>query len=84
MTKSIVSIVLVCVFCLPTFAQEIKLNVLYTNDLHSHFEPHFVPWVSKTRKVGGFANIAARVKKKKPPIQTLFISMPEIPLPAPM
>ncbi len=46
-------------------AKDRKLTVLYTNDLHSHLEPHIVPWVSKTRKVGGFANIATLVKKEK-------------------
>ena len=44
---------------------EKSLTILYTNDLHAHFEPHIVPWVSKTRKVGGFANIATLVKKEK-------------------
>ena len=47
------------------FAQEKKLTVLYTNDLHAHFEPQVVPWVDKTRKVGGFANIAKLVKREK-------------------
>ncbi|MFV0387644.1 MAG: bifunctional metallophosphatase/5'-nucleotidase [Pyrinomonadaceae bacterium] len=42
-----------------------QLTVLYTNDLHAHLEPFIVPWVSKTRKVGGFANIATLVKKEK-------------------
>lgn len=59
-------LLLIFAFLFPTaFAQEKKLNVLYTNDLHSHFEPHIVPWVDKTRKVGGFANVAALVKKEK-------------------
>jgi len=53
------------VFVQLTPAQEKKLTVLYTNDLHAHFEPHIVPWVDKTRKVGGFANVAALVKKEK-------------------
>ena len=53
------------IFVQQLAAQEQKLTVLYTNDLHAHFEPHIVPWVSKTRKVGGFANIAALVKKEK-------------------
>ncbi len=48
-----------------SYAQTNKLTILYTNDLHSHFEPHIVPWVSQTRKVGGFANIAALVKREK-------------------
>ncbi|KXK05439.1 MAG: metallophosphoesterase [Acidobacteria bacterium OLB17] len=42
-----------------------KLNVLYTNDLHSHFDPQIVPWADKTRPIGGFANIAALVKREK-------------------
>lgn len=53
------------VLSVSVWGQERRLTVLYTNDLHSHFEPHIVPWVDKTRKVGGFANIAARVKKEK-------------------
>lgn len=55
----------IIILSLFTFAQEKKLTVLYTNDLHSHFEPQIVPWVDKTRKVGGFANIAALVKREK-------------------
>ncbi|MEQ1924461.1 MAG: metallophosphatase, partial [Pyrinomonadaceae bacterium] len=47
------------------FGQEKKLTILYTNDLHAHLEPTIVPWVSKTRKVGGFANIATLVKREK-------------------
>jgi 5'-nucleotidase/UDP-sugar diphosphatase len=49
----------------PTLAQEKKLNILYTNDLHAHLEPFIVPWVDKTRPVGGFANIATLVKREK-------------------
>ncbi len=48
-----------------SYTQTKKITVLYTNDLHSYLEPHIVPWVSKTRKVGGFANIATLVKKEK-------------------
>ena len=46
-------------------AQEKKLNILYSNDLHAHLEPHIEPWISKTRPVGGFANIATIVKREK-------------------
>lgn len=42
-----------------------KLTILYTNDLHAHFEPQSINWISKTRKVGGFANIATLVKNEK-------------------
>jgi 5'-nucleotidase / UDP-sugar diphosphatase len=44
---------------------ERKLTILYTNDLHAHFEPQRLPHISETRNVGGFANIAAMVKKEK-------------------
>lgn len=46
-------------------AQEKQLTVLYSNDLHGHLDPHRVPWVSQTRLVGGFANIATIVKREK-------------------
>lgn len=46
-------------------AQDKKLTILYSNDLHAHLEPHIVPWVDKTRPVGGFANIATLVKNEK-------------------
>ena len=46
-------------------AQDRKLTILYSNDLHAHLEPHKVPWVSESRLVGGFANIATLVKREK-------------------
>lgn len=52
-------------FTHPVFAKDKKLTVLYSNDLHAHLEPFVVPWVDKTRPVGGFANIATLVKKEK-------------------
>lgn len=42
-----------------------SLTILYTNDLHAHVEPLKVGWISETRKVGGFANIATLVKQEK-------------------
>jgi len=42
-----------------------KFTILYTNDLHAHLEPQIIPWISKTRQVGGFANIATLVKQEK-------------------
>lgn len=67
MKKTFLLLVLVfqIAFASPLLAQEKKLNILYTNDLHAHLEPFIVPWVSKTRKVGGFANIATLVKREK-------------------
>ena len=65
--KYLLLLVIVLFAAFPAFskAKEKKLTILYSNDLHSHLEPHIVPWVSKTRKVGGFANIATLVKKEK-------------------
>jgi len=63
MKKFFSAFLLITLLSLVAAAQ--KLNVLYTNDLHAHFEPQIVPWVSTTRKVGGFANVAALVKKEK-------------------
>lgn len=67
MKKSYIAFFLTVLFFAATaaHAQQTKLTILYTNDLHSHFEPHVVPWVEKTRKVGGFANIATLVKREK-------------------
>ncbi|MFZ9695871.1 MAG: bifunctional metallophosphatase/5'-nucleotidase, partial [Chitinophagaceae bacterium] len=48
-----------------TNGQTKSFSLLYTNDLHSHLEPHTINWVSNTRPVGGFANIATLVKKEK-------------------
>lgn len=48
------------------FGQKNKsLTLLYTNDLHSNFEPMRVNWVDKNRNVGGFANISTLVKIEK-------------------
>ena len=44
---------------------EKKITILYTNDQHSHVEPHKVQWISTDRLVGGFANIATLMKKEK-------------------
>ena len=42
-----------------------QLNFLYTNDLHAHLQPHIEQWISKTRPVGGFANLATLIKEEK-------------------
>ncbi|MGQ2396077.1 bifunctional metallophosphatase/5'-nucleotidase, partial [Salmonella enterica] len=31
------------------------ITIYYTNDLHAHVTPEIIPYVSKTRPVGGFA-----------------------------
>lgn len=41
------------------------ITLFYTNDLHAHLEPQKIGWISDTRLVGGFANIATLVKQAK-------------------
>lgn len=65
MKKHFSVLFVILIFSFAVFAQEKKLTVLYTNDLHSHFEPQIVPWANKTRLIGGFANIATLVKREK-------------------
>lgn len=55
--------VFVGITSLSAFAQD--LTILYTNDLHAHLDPLKTAWISETRTVGGFANIATLVKKEK-------------------
>lgn len=42
-----------------------KLAILYTNDLHAQLDAQKIDWISKTRLVGGFADIASLVKSEK-------------------
>ncbi|MEZ5308839.1 MAG: bifunctional UDP-sugar hydrolase/5'-nucleotidase [Pyrinomonadaceae bacterium] len=63
--KPILLAILLFLSASAALAEQKKLNILYSNDLHAHLEPHIVPWVSTTRKVGGFANIATIVKREK-------------------
>ena len=66
MKKFVLAIAAVLVFVSAAVqAQQRDLTILYSNDLHAHLEPHKVPWVSETRLVGGFANIATLVKREK-------------------
>ena len=66
MKKFVLALAAVLVFSSAAVqAQQRDLTILYSNDLHAHLEPHKVPWVSETRLVGGFANIATLVKREK-------------------
>ncbi|HJM59808.1 MAG: multifunctional 2',3'-cyclic-nucleotide 2'-phosphodiesterase/5'-nucleotidase/3'-nucleotidase [Gammaproteobacteria bacterium] len=55
------------IFSLSFFSHsEIReINILHTNDLHSHLFPHIENWISESREVGGFANLATLVKQEK-------------------
>ncbi|MCG9528952.1 bifunctional UDP-sugar hydrolase/5'-nucleotidase [Providencia rettgeri] len=46
--------------------------IYHTNDLHAHVSPFKVPYISKDRQVGGFANIASVVKDAKNKEQGVF------------
>tara|TARA_B100000959_G_scaffold205479_1_gene215386 strand:+ start:246 stop:1778 length:1533 start_codon:yes stop_codon:yes gene_type:complete len=48
-----------------SFTEIREINILHTNDLHSHLFPHIETWISDTREVGGFANLATLVKQEK-------------------
>ncbi len=63
--RIIVFIVLQAALVPAAYSQERKLTVLYTNDLHAHFDAQLVPWADKTRLIGGFANIATLVRRAK-------------------
>jgi 2',3'-cyclic-nucleotide 2'-phosphodiesterase (5'-nucleotidase family) len=63
---SIVSVLLIQIALFsPSLAQDKKLTILYTNDLHAQVDPAIVPFISKTRPIGGFANVATLVKRQK-------------------
>lgn len=51
------------------------ITIYHTNDLHAHVSPFKVPYISKDRQVGGFANIASVVKDAKNKEQGVFSLM---------
>ena len=48
-----------------TFCEVKELTILHTNDLHAHLFPRIAPWISESRKIGGFANLATLVTQEK-------------------
>lgn len=48
------------------------ITIYYTNDLHAHVTPEIIPYVSKTRPVGGFAPISKIVKDAKAKEKDVF------------
>ncbi len=51
------------------------ITIYYTNDLHAHVTPEIIPYVSKTRPVGGFAPISKIVKDAKAKEKDVFSLM---------
>ncbi len=59
-------ILTICIlYCLSLSAHAQELTILYTNDIHGHFEPLKTAWISDTRLVGGMANLATMVRNEK-------------------
>lgn len=52
------------------------ITIYYTNDLHAHVSPEIVPYISKTRKIGGFAAISKIVKDAKSKNKDVFSLTP--------
>lgn len=48
------------------------ITIYYTNDLHAHVTPEIIPYVSRTRPVGGFAPISKIVKDAKAKEKDVF------------
>lgn len=48
------------------------ITIYYTNDLHAHVTPEIIPYISKTRPVGGFAPISKIVKDAKAKEKDIF------------
>ena len=65
MLKKITESLLIFLFSLQAFAEVKELTILHTNDLHAHLFPRIAPWISESRKIGGFANLATLVKQEK-------------------
>ncbi|PNK92195.1 Trifunctional nucleotide phosphoesterase protein YfkN precursor [Serratia odorifera] len=49
------------------------ITIYHTNDLHANVLPFKAPYVSKDKKVGGFANIASIVKQAKAKDDGVFL-----------
>ncbi|MCP1226385.1 bifunctional UDP-sugar hydrolase/5'-nucleotidase [Sebaldella sp. S0638] len=52
--------------------KNIKITILYTNDLHANVDPFLFRAIDEKEKVGGFANITAFVKDVKKNRDTVF------------
>lgn len=48
------------------------ITIYYTNDLHAHVSPEIIPYVDKSRPVGGFASISKIVKEAKKKDKDVF------------
>jgi 2',3'-cyclic-nucleotide 2'-phosphodiesterase (5'-nucleotidase family) len=51
--------------CINEKNTQVQLDILYTNDLHANFDPMLISSLDSLRLIGGFANIASKVKYHK-------------------
>ena len=65
MLKKIIKSIFIISLSFGAYAEVKELTILHTNDLHAHLFPRIAPWISESRKIGGFANLATLVKQEK-------------------
>ena len=65
MLRKIIKSIFIISLAFETYAEVKELTILHTNDLHAHLFPRIAPWISESRKIGGFANLATLVKQEK-------------------
>ena len=65
MLKKIVAFTFIFFVSFVSYAEIKEITILHTNDLHSHLLPHIETWISDSREVGGFANLATLIKQEK-------------------
>jgi len=65
MLKKILAFTFIFFVSFISYAEIKEITILHTNDLHSHLLPHIETWISDSREVGGFANLATLIKQEK-------------------
>lgn len=63
--KKITNFIIIFFLSFQITSEVKELTILHTNDLHAHLFPRIAPWISESRKIGGFANLATLVKQEK-------------------
>ena len=63
--KKFTNFIIIFFLSFPITSEVKELTILHTNDLHAHLFPRIAPWISESRKIGGFANLATLVKQEK-------------------
>ena len=72
MKKIIISVCLIFVLNVLTFAQNRSVTILYTNDFHSAFDPIPAYWLKGSPKLGGAAQLTTYINQIRPEKKRLF------------